>query len=160
MEVKFKIIDVDSSQHSMIVRYYTNLLTEDSLATSYNPDGTIARRSDGSPQRCQTDYNFNIWQTDPPITEEQIKKIANDGAPYDWFKLRHDILDPQIDTSLNVVSNLLNTEFDAIKPVFSIDTIDTIDTNANTESTLSEDDIENLINEILNNSSANTSNTQ
>jgi len=160
MEVKFKIIDVDSSQHSMIVRYYTNLLTEDSLATSYNPDGTIARRSDGSPQRCQTDYNFNIWQTDPPITEEQIKKIANDGAPYDWFKLRHDILDPQIDTSLNVVSNLLNTEFDAIKPVFSIDTIDTIDTNANTESTLSEDHIENLINEILNNSSANTSNTQ
>jgi phosphoribosylformylglycinamidine (FGAM) synthase PurS component len=157
MEVKFKIIDVDSSQHSMIVRYYTNLLTEDSLATSYNPDGTIARRSDGSPQRCQTDYNFNIWQTDPPITEEQIKKIANDGAPYDWFKLRHDILDPQIDTSLNVVSNLLNTEFDAIKPVFSIDTIDT---NANTESTLSEDHIENLINELLNNSSANTSNTQ
>jgi phosphoribosylformylglycinamidine (FGAM) synthase PurS component len=141
----------------MIVRYYTNLLTEDSLATSYNPDGTIARRSDGSPQRCQTDYNFNIWQTDPPITEEQIKKIANDGAPYDWFKLRHDILDPQIDTSLNVVSNLLNTEFDAIKPVFSIDTIDT---NANTESTLSEDHIENLINELLNNSSANTSNTQ
>jgi phosphoribosylformylglycinamidine (FGAM) synthase PurS component len=157
MEVKFKIIDIDSSQHSMIVRYYTNLLTEDSLATSYNPDGTIARRSDGSPQRCQTDYNFNIWQTDPPITEEQIKKIANDGAPYDWFKLRHDILDPQIDTSLNVVSNLLNTEFDAIKPVFSIDTIDT---NANTESTLSEDHIENLINELLNNSSANTSNTQ
>ena len=154
MEVKFKIIDIDSSQHSMIVRYYTNLLTEDSLATSYNPDGTIARRSDGSPQRCQTDYNFNIWQTDPSITEEQIKKIANDGAPYDWFKLRHDILDPQIDTSLNVVSNLLNIEFDAIKPVFSIDT------NANTESTLSEDHIENLINQILNNSSANTSNTQ
>ncbi len=154
MEVKFKIIDIDSSQHSMIVRYYTNLLTEDSLATSYNPDGTIARRSDGSPQRCQTDYNFNIWQTDPSITEEQIKKIANDGAPYDWFKLRHDILDPQIDTSLNVVSNLLNIEFDAINPVFSIDT------NANTESTLSEYHIENLINELLNNSSANTSNTQ
>lgn len=153
MEVKFKIIDVDPSQHSIIVRYYTNLLTEDSLATSYNPDGTIARRNDGSPQRCQTDYNFNLWQTDPPLTEEQIKKIANDGAPYDWFKLRHDVLDPQVDTSLSAVNGLLNTEFSAVKPVFAIET------TANTESTLSEDHIENLINELLNNLSANTSNT-
>jgi phosphoribosylformylglycinamidine (FGAM) synthase PurS component len=156
MEVKFKIIEVDSSQHSMVVRYYTNLLTEDSLATSYNSDGTIARRNDGSPQRCQTDYNINLWQTNPSLTEEQIKKIANDSAPYDWFKLKHDVLDPQVDTSLSAITNLLNIEFDAIKPVF---VIETVSDTANTESALSEDHIENLINELLNNSSANTSNT-
>lgn len=160
MEVKYKIIDVDPSQHSIVVRYYTDLLSEDSLATSFNSDGSIARRPDGSPQRCQTDYNFNLWQTNPQLTTDDIKKIANDGAPYDWFKLKHDILDPNVDTSLDVVSDLLNIEFDAVKPVVAHLISETSNTSSsNTSSTLSEDHIEKLIEGILNNSSANNSNT-
>ena len=143
MEVKYKIIEVDTSQHSIVVRYYTDLINEDSLATSYNPDGTIARRDDGSPQRCQTDYNINIWKTDPVPTEEDIKNIAKSAAPFDWFKLKHDVLDPQVDTSLNIVNNILNTEFVATRPTY---------TNA---PQLTEQEIENMINSL----SANTSNT-
>jgi hypothetical protein len=147
MEVKYKIIDVDLTQHSMIVRYYTDLLTEDSLATSLNSDGSIARRDDGSPQRCQTDYNINIWKTTPTPTEEDIKNIAQNAAPFDWFKLKHDVLDPQIDTSLTAVSSILNTEFVAIRPVYT-------NNPAPTEQ-LTEQQIENMINSL----SANTSNT-
>jgi phosphoribosylformylglycinamidine (FGAM) synthase PurS component len=149
MEVKFKIIELHSDQHSIVVRYYTDLVTEDSLATSYAPDGSILRREDGSPQRCQTDYNINIWKTEPTPTEEDIKNIAKSAAPFDWFKLKHDVLNPQVDTSLNVVNSLLNTEFVATRPVFN----DTETLEQSKE--LTEQEIENMINSL----SANTSNT-
>ena len=145
MEVKYRIIDVDPNQHSIIVRYYTNVLTEDSLAISFNSDGSIARRADGSPQRCQTDYHINVWKTETPPTEEEIQKIANDSAPYDWFKLKHDIMDPNIDTSLSNVSSLVGKEFVAVKSVV--------------EEKTTEENIENEIQKIIDSLTANTSNT-
>ena len=156
MEVKYRIIDVDPNQHSIIVRYYTNVLTEDSLAISFNTDGSIARRADGSPQRCQTDYHINIWKTDTAPTAEEIQKIANDAAPYDWFKLKHDILDPNIDTSLSNASSLVGKEFAAVKPVILIESLISSNTSANTAP---EELIENEIQRIIDSITANTSNT-
>lgn len=150
MEVKYRIIDVDPNQHSIVVRYYTNVLSEDSLATSFNTDGSISRGLDGSPLRCQTDYNINIWKTETPPTVDDIKKIANDSAPYDWFKLKHDILDPNVDTSLSAVSSLLNQEFVAQKPIPIIDII---------EEKTTEENIESEIQKIIDSLTANTSNT-
>jgi len=146
MEVKYRIIDIDPNQHSIIVRYYTDVLTEDSLSISFNSDGSIARRSDGSPQRCQTDYHINIWKTDTTPTAEEIQKIANDSAPYDWFKLKHDILDPNVDTSLSNASSLVGKEFAAVKPVV-------------VEEKTTEENIENEIQKIIDSLTANTSNT-
>ena len=151
MEVKYRIIDVDPNQHSIVVRYYTNVLSEDSLATSFNTDGSIARGPDGSPLRCQTDYNINIWKTETPPTVDDIKKIANDSAPYDWFKLKHDILDPNVDTSLSVVSSLLNQEFVAEKPV------SVVETTMNDENIESE--IQKIIDSITSNSNSSSANT-
>ena len=146
MEVKYRIIDVDPNQHSIIVRYYTNVLTEDSLAISFNSDGSIARRADGSPQRCQTDYHINVWKTETPPTEEEIQKIANDSAPYDWFKLKQDIMDPNIDTSLSNASSLVGKEFAAVKPVVIQDKV-------------TDENIENEIQKIIDSLTSNTSNT-
>ena len=151
MEVKYRIIDVDPNQHSIVVRYYTNVLSEDSLATSFNTDGSISRGLDGSPLRCQTDYNINIWKTETPPTVDDIKKIANDSAPYDWFKLKHDILDPNVDTSLSVVSSLINQEFVAQKPVSVVETI------MNDENIESE--IQKIIDSITSNSNSSSANT-
>ena len=120
------------------------MFSKDSLAISFNSDGSIARRADGSPQRCQTDYHINIWKTDTAPTAEEIQKIANDSAPYDWFKLKHDIMDPNIDTSLSNVSSLVGKEFAAIKSVV----LKTTDEN-----------IENEIQKIIDSLTANTSNT-
>jgi len=159
MEVKYKIIDVDPSQHSIVVRYYTDLLSEDSLATSFNSDGSIARRSDGSPQRCQTDYNFNLWQTNPPLTTDDIKKIANDGAPYDWFKLKHDILDPDVDTSLSEVSSLIDQEFVAEKPISVVELAMQNETQENAENADIESEIQKIIDSITLNSNSSSANT-
>lgn len=154
MEVKYRIIDVDPNQHSIVVRYYTNVLSEDSLATSFNTDGSIARGLDGSPLRCQTDYNINIWKTETPPTVDDIKKIANDSAPYDWFKLKHDILDPNVDTSLSVVSSLLNQEFVAEKPISIIESISDNKNNENIE-----EEIQKIIDSLTSNSNSSSSNT-
>ncbi len=151
MEIKYRIIDFDSNQHSIVVRYYSDSLTQDMLATSFNSDGSIIRRDDGTPVRCQTDYNISIWKTDKPSTEEDIKKIANDCAPYDWFKLKHDVLDPNVDTSLSVVSSLLNQEFVAQKPVSVVETI------MNDENIESE--IQKIIDSITSNSNSSSANT-
>lgn len=152
MEVKYRIIDVDPNQHSIVVRYYTNVLSEDSLATSFNTDGSIARGTDGSPLRCQTDYNINIWKTDTAPTAEEIQKIANDAAPYDWFKLKHDILNPNIDTSLSNVSSLVGKEFVAVKPVVAVVEEKTTEENI-------ENEIQKIIDSLTANTSSNTSNT-
>lgn len=153
MKVKYRIIEVDSSQHSIVVRYYTDILSQDDLATSFDTNNTIMRRPDGTPQRCQTDYNINIWKTDPSPTIEDIHEIAKGAAPYDWFKLKHAVLNPNVDTTLNVVNSIINQEFTAVKPKLPDLTIDVVnnDNGANT----TEQEIQDLINSILgsNNSS-------
>jgi hypothetical protein len=120
MNVKFKIIETDLSQHSIVVRYYTDYFTEDNLASSFTTgssgEQTIDRNSDGSPKRCITDYNINIWKTDPPPTADDLVKLAKQSAPHDWFKLRYDVLNPNVDTSLSAVSSLLGKEFVAEPP--------------------------------------------
>jgi len=103
------------SQHSIVVRYYTDFLTEDNLATSFNLDGSIERNKDGSPIRCQTDYNLNIWKTNPPPTKNEIIKYINDCFPHEWFKLKHDVLDEKVDTSLECIKDMLSKEFESEK---------------------------------------------
>ena len=79
MQVKYRIINVDAAQHSIVVRYFTDTITEDMLASSKDVDGVIERTSDGYPVKCQTDYNINVWKTDPSPTQEDIKKLAGIG---------------------------------------------------------------------------------
>ena len=152
MKVKYRIIEVDSSQHSIVVRYYTDILSQDDLATSFDTNNTIMRRPDGTPQRCQTDYNINIWKIDPSPTIEDIHEIAKSAAPYDWFKLKHAVMNPNVDTTLNVVNSIINQEFTAVKPKLPDLTISN-STNTNVDTT--EQEIQDLINSILgsNNSS-------
>ena len=70
-------------------------------------------------------------------TEEDIKSIAKSAAPFDWFKLKHDIADANVDTSLSEVSSLINQEFSATKTVTVVD------------NSMNDIDNENLENEIL-----------
>lgn len=158
MEIKFKIIELHPDQHSMVVRYWTNLISQDELATSvsYDSNGNkvIDRREDGSPARCQTDVNINIWQVPAPESNVIIQ-IANNAAPYDWFALKHAVADPTIDTGLSNVAAVMNTEYIAQRPVIQVPAAEQ-QQQQNTE-TLTEEEITALINSLISNATVGNS---
>lgn len=154
MTVKFRILNKEVDQHSIVVRYYTDYLTEDELATSFTVDSNgskvIERGADGKPLRCQTDYNINIWNvqsTQSGANSNVIIDYISRSAPFDWFELRREVLDPTIDTDMHLIDSLIGTEYQAEKPIVQPDP---------TPTNTTEEDIEALISSILNNVSSNT----
>lgn len=92
-DIKYKIIEIDEQNQLMVVRYWTDWLTEEELAVDSN------KRTDGTPVRCRTDYSINIW--DHMKTEEDIENVLTNNIPVDWFKLQYVIRAPDIDHTIN-----------------------------------------------------------
>lgn len=69
MNIKFKIIEVHDAEGSVVVRFYTDTITEEMLAVQRGPGGVI--------QRARTDYNIDL-----PVP-------APEGAALDSFILSH-----------------------------------------------------------------------
>lgn len=112
--VKYRILSVDTNEHSIVVRYFTDNITEEKLATSYDSNNAIVLTANGYPVSCRTDYNINIFRTSPQPTSDDIQDIILHSAPVDWLRLQEDIANTKIDTSLSLIQNLENTvgEFD------------------------------------------------
>lgn len=83
--IKYRIIQVNKSDHCIVVRYYTDLFTEDYFANFFNDDGSIQRTMDGYPIRCRTDFSLSLGHIPNP-TKEQILEIVNNAAPREYFK--------------------------------------------------------------------------
>ena len=120
----YKIIEANEDDQSITVRYWTDFLSEEELAADNN------RNPDGTPVRCRTDYNFNIW--DNTKTTEEIEKMIVSSFPREWFLLKYAVKTPNIDHTttgrMKGVSSLLNKtherESQKIKQV-DIPTLDT-----------------------------------
>lgn len=108
MKIKYRILNVDLNEHSIYVRYYTDIITEDSLATEFDENNNV-RYKDGFPTRCRTDYHLNIWQIPSP-SEEELKTLIMSSAPINWFMLQESIKNEEIDTSLSSAINLKHKE--------------------------------------------------
>lgn len=80
MKINYKILSVNHNEHSMEVRYFTDLLTEEKLAIDSN------RNPDGTPVRCRTDYNLTIWHI--PCTIDDVIEQIKSSAPADWLKTK------------------------------------------------------------------------
>jgi hypothetical protein len=111
MDIHYKIIEVHPNEHSIVVRYYTDKLTEDKLATF--PEA-VDRRLDGSPIRCRTDYNINI--PIPAPKDEKLEEFIMSKAPVYWLDMQEKIMDPDVDTTLSDFKDLVN-----VKKTISID---------------------------------------
>lgn len=111
MDIKCKLVECDDSAHSVVVRYYTDFMTEEKLASSFDGKGSVLRRPDGSPVRCRTDVNLNLFTT--PTTEDAILDyVWTHCAPnIMWFELQEKIADPQVDTSMTQVKSMVGKEF-------------------------------------------------
>lgn len=109
MVIKYKILEVNESERSIVVRFYTDILTEEKLASFRNADGSAITEQDGSIKQCRTDYHINIWQVPTP-TGEELHNLILSHAPVAWFELQEKILNPSIDTSMSSLEALINVE--------------------------------------------------
>jgi hypothetical protein len=102
MNIHYKIVEVWPDTHSMIVRYYTDLVTEASLASDDNI------KDDGSPVRCKTDVSIGVPIPEP--TEEDIKNLAMRNIPYKFLKFKEDVITGNVDFSMANAIALLNID--------------------------------------------------
>ena len=105
MNIHYRILKVDPAAHGVLVRYFTDKVTEMDLANSLNPDGSIILNADGYPISTRTDVMISIYDTPAPSNEEIHKRIMM-SSPVRWLKLQEDIKDPDIDTKMSEVRNL------------------------------------------------------
>lgn len=105
MNIHYRIIKVDPGSHGIVVRYFTDKVTEMDLANSLNPDGSAILNADGYPVSTRTDVMVNIYDTPAPSNEEIEKRVMM-SAPVEWLKLQEDIKDPDVDTKMTEVRNL------------------------------------------------------
>ncbi|CAB4131431.1 hypothetical protein UFOVP132_83 [uncultured Caudovirales phage] len=103
MDIHYKIIEVHPNEHAIVVRYFSDALSEEMLAT--NPEDQN-RRDDGSPVRCRTDYNINL--PIPAPEGEELHKFLIRSAPVGWFDMQAKIFDPEIDTTLSHINALVD----------------------------------------------------
>ena len=107
MNVRYRILKVDPQEHSIIVRYFTDIITEEMLCNEFDSNNNPILTKEGYPKICRTDYHINIFQTPSP-SQEEILNIINQNAPVAWLKLQEDIKNPKVDTSLSFIKSLIN----------------------------------------------------
>ena len=112
MFIKYRIIDKNIDDHSILVRYYTDKITEDDLANSFDEDNKIIRTKDGYPVRCRTDTNITIYKVES--TQEEIETIIKNNAQIDWFNIHEN--DLKSNSNLLLFETGKEVEFESIIP--------------------------------------------
>jgi hypothetical protein len=103
MNLHYKIVEVWPNDHLIVVRYWTDVVTEEHLA---HPG---ERRPDGSPWRCRSDVSITLPLPTP--TDEKLEQIILRQAPLAWLKMLEAVVDPNVDTEMKGVQNLLGKTF-------------------------------------------------
>lgn len=101
MTLKYKIIEVYPSEHSIVVRYYSDVVTEKMLATQVDPVS-------GAILRGRTDFNINL--PIPAPTGKALEDLILDRAPTEFLDLHEAIVNPSVDTSLSGLLPLVGKE--------------------------------------------------
>lgn len=86
MDIKYRLLSKNDEDHSIIVRYWTNTISEESLSTDFDNQGNPILDETGHPVRCRTDYNFTLYNHNNP-TEYEILDIIERGAPVSFLRL-------------------------------------------------------------------------
>lgn len=106
MNIYYRVLSIDPSEHSMVVRYWTDTMPEYSLASEFNERGSPMLTNEGFPTRCRTDYNLTVYKTPSP-SQEDLHNLIMNSAPTQWFIIQEDIKSNDIDTSLTAAYDML-----------------------------------------------------
>jgi hypothetical protein len=103
MNIHYKIVELWPDDHLIVARYWTDILTEEFLASS--PD----RKEDGTPVRCRTDVSLGV--PIPAPSEEELEKFILYNAPVVFLKTLEDVKDPDVDTSMTNILALKGKKY-------------------------------------------------
>jgi hypothetical protein len=132
MIIKYKIVEVWPNDHLIVVRYYTDKISEQSLASF--PD----MKPDGTPVRCRTDVSISIPIPEP--SADELEKLILRNAPIFALETFEAVSDPSIDTSLSVAASLLGVEISKTKEDYQ-----KLFENPNKDLSLSEEELISLL---------------
>jgi len=99
MNIHYKIVEVWPNDHLIVARYWTDNVSEESLASDSN------RKEDGTPVRCRSDVAITL--PIPAPTGIELEKIVLANAPKAWLETLEKVADPNIDTSLEGLQSLV-----------------------------------------------------
>ena len=130
----YKIVEVWPNDHMVVVRYWTDDLSEEFLASDAN------RKEDGTPVRCRSDVALTL--PIPAPTGGQLEELLVTNAPLEWLKTLEKVQSPDIDTSMSEIMEMK-------------DNVKVVDVDAyrasKPEGTMSDQEIEEMINKIISN---------
>lgn len=90
MRIKYKITEVHPSDHLIVVRFFTDSITEKVLATQWNEDGSILR--------CRTDMAVQV--PIPAPTGKDLEDFIMAHCPTEFFEIQQAVANPFVDTSM------------------------------------------------------------
>jgi hypothetical protein len=135
MNIHYKIVEVWPNDHLIVVRYWTDILSEEFLAS--NPD----RNEDGTPVRCRSDVSLTLPV--PAPTGLSLEKLILRNAPIAWLQTLEDVDNPDVDTSLDDLKGMVG-----VSNSKTLKQVETMLYNDNPSQQLSDEEISNLINKL------------
>lgn len=138
MNIHYKIVEVYPEESQIVIRYWTDSLSELDLASDEN------RYDDGTPVRCRSDVAVDVPNPEPE--GEELEKFLMQFCPVDFLEKLENIRNPEIDTSIKTMQSLLN-----VKKTIDKKELQRIVHSENFEESsqdLTEKDIEDLINKL------------
>lgn len=86
MKINYRVLSYNEKDHSMLIRYWTDVLSEDDLALIFDEYGKIVYDSNGYPIRTRSDVNVTFYDNPNPSNEDIINKIKASGS-ISWLQL-------------------------------------------------------------------------
>jgi hypothetical protein len=99
MNLHYKIVEVWPSDHLIVARYWTDVLSEEFLTSDSN------RKEDGTPVRCRSDVSLTL--PIPAPTGKDLEDFIVRQAPIEWLETLEKVQAPEIDTSMKDVQFLV-----------------------------------------------------
>ncbi len=92
MNINYRIVEIFPEDHNVIVRYWTDKLSEADLAAS--PE----LGPDGKPVRCRSDVCITVPIPEP--NKEELHKLFLYNAPVAGLEIQEKVKDPDITTTM------------------------------------------------------------
>jgi hypothetical protein len=101
MNIHYKVIEVWPNDHQIVVRYTTDLVSEEDVVLQRDENENIVR--------CSTDVPITL--PIPTPAGEALEKLIMNNAPVNFLKIKESIIDPEIETGdLSSLLNVSNTK--------------------------------------------------